>query len=188
MGYSQVDPDDGELWNATQSFYNSSFIWASLDNFGGNNGLYGDFPRVHDRTVHVFEQSPTVSGVGITMEGIDQNPAYYTYVLDRGWGKETAQQQSQPQSQFSTSHSESRTAHGTAHGSTGVGNTTANTTVLWLQDWGLSRCGAAATATAATVTEAWGLLAETVYAAGQLHEMHHLVSRVGVLSSHKVKG
>ena len=77
------------------------------------------------RTDKVFKQSPTVSGVGITMEGIDQNPAYYTYVLDRGWKDETT----------------TTMTTAAAAGSTTAGSTSDTTT--WLQQWGLSRCGLA---------------------------------------------
>jgi hypothetical protein len=41
---------------------------------------------VKNRTDNVFAVSPTVAGVGITMEGIDQNPAYYElYAAGRLW-------------------------------------------------------------------------------------------------------
>jgi alpha-N-acetylglucosaminidase len=48
-----------------------------MNNFGGNNGLYGDMALVVNRTTHAFSTSSSMAGVGITMEGIDQNPAYY---------------------------------------------------------------------------------------------------------------
>ena len=48
-----------------------------MNNFGGNTGLYGDMELIVNRTSHAFATSSSMAGVGITMEGIDQNPAYY---------------------------------------------------------------------------------------------------------------
>jgi alpha-N-acetylglucosaminidase len=88
-----MEAEEEEIWQLTDSFYNASFVWAAMNNFGGNNGLYGDMPLVYSRTEAVLppltsppsspssssssssSSSPSASsanscaGLGITMEG-----------------------------------------------------------------------------------------------------------------------
>jgi hypothetical protein len=45
-----MEAEEEEIWKLTDSFYNASFVWAAMNNFGGNNGLYGDMPLVYSRT------------------------------------------------------------------------------------------------------------------------------------------
>eukprot|EP00055_Hartaetosiga_balthica_P011622 m.53529 g.53529 ORF g.53529 m.53529 type:complete len:886 (+) comp7669_c0_seq2:152-2809(+) len=77
-----------ELWRWSDSFQGTDFIWAAMDNFGGNNGLYGDISLVFNRTTRVKNETLFLCGFGISMEGIDQNPAYYQAVLDSAWNYE----------------------------------------------------------------------------------------------------
>lgn len=72
--------------------------------------------------------------VGIDPEGIDQNPAYYSFLLETAWRSKPV-------------------------------NTTA-----WLQHWGRQRCGHESD----KVAQAWGILANTVYAdaGAQVYEHH----------------
>jgi alpha-N-acetylglucosaminidase len=151
--------DRGEIWRRTSSFYGASFIWAALGNFGGNNGMYGDLALVRNRSDLVLQDSPTVAGFGIAMEGIDQNPAYYTFALTRGWSADDGQA---PQTQHSTNPSSDPA----------VGDPEV---VSWLKEWGVTRCGKKLQ----EVEDAYGLLGETVYEAGQAHEMHHIYINEG---------
>eukprot|EP00054_Salpingoeca_dolichothecata_P021142 m.134725 g.134725 ORF g.134725 m.134725 type:complete len:843 (-) comp23882_c0_seq1:267-2795(-) len=74
-----------EIWRRTESFFNASFVWCSMNNFGGVNALYGDIEDMLNRTSLAFATAPSIEGVGITMEGILQNPPYYQAVLDTAW-------------------------------------------------------------------------------------------------------
>lgn len=70
-----------EQWN-NASFFGAPFVWTTLHDFGGTNGLKGDLARVNRLP---FSGMPplgntTVMGTGMTPEGIDQNPVYYEYV------------------------------------------------------------------------------------------------------------
>lgn len=38
-----------------------------------------------NRTQAALATAPSIAGVGISMEGIDQNPPYYSLVLDTNW-------------------------------------------------------------------------------------------------------
>eukprot|EP00665_Eupelagonemidae_sp_cell47_P000189 gene189-5360_t len=56
-----------------------------MGEFGGTNGLFGDVANVIRRVAAAAAGAPSLAGVGITMEGIDQNPPYYTLALDAAW-------------------------------------------------------------------------------------------------------
>lgn len=66
------------------SFFGAPFVWTSLHDFGGTDGMKGDL--VHANALP-FAGLPayggantTVIGSGYTPEGIDQNPVYYELV------------------------------------------------------------------------------------------------------------
>lgn len=80
-----MEAESSPLWTWSHSLCNASFVLAFMDNFGGNNGLYGDLTRVVQATQNALQNSTSIVGVGITMEGIDQNPAYYALCLESAW-------------------------------------------------------------------------------------------------------
>ena len=80
-----MEAESEEIWRDTESWFNASFVWAAMDNFGGTNGLFGDVENVLSRTAGAAVSAASFAGVGITMEGIDQNPPYYTLALDSVW-------------------------------------------------------------------------------------------------------
>ena len=74
---------DGEWkkWNDA-AFWNAEFIWTTLHDFGGTDGLKGNLTRINEipfPALPAEAAKPTgVVGTGFTPEGIDQNPAYVT--------------------------------------------------------------------------------------------------------------
>jgi hypothetical protein len=68
-------------WN-NASFFGAPFIWTTLHDFGGTDGLKGDLARINgipwDGLPPVANS--TVWGTGYTPEGIDQNPVYYEFI------------------------------------------------------------------------------------------------------------
>eukprot|EP00041_Stephanoeca_diplocostata_P034371 m.1169532 g.1169532 ORF g.1169532 m.1169532 type:complete len:497 (+) comp24509_c1_seq11:1832-3322(+) len=70
-------------WN-NASFWGANFVWTTLHDFGGTDGLKGDLSRIN--RIPFDAMAPTaetnVWGTGFTPEGIDQNPVYYEYMLD----------------------------------------------------------------------------------------------------------
>ena len=63
-----------QKWN-NASFFGAPFLWTTLHDFGGTDGMKGDLARVN----HIpFDALPpannnaTVWGTGATMEGFDQ--------------------------------------------------------------------------------------------------------------------
>jgi len=50
------------------------WIWCTLHNFGGTNSLYGRLPVIATAPLQALGTAGvTMVGVGITMEGINQN-------------------------------------------------------------------------------------------------------------------
>jgi alpha-N-acetylglucosaminidase len=174
-----LDAEAFEVWRRSESFYGASFVWAAMNDFGGTNGLFGDITNVLSRVALATADAPSFAGVGISMEGIDQNAAYYTAVLDAVWAPSTPT--------GTTDEGDNATAAAVATG----GNSSScpnccvpsclcscccpvpvdppgRNTTRWLIDWGHSRCGKALP----EVTAAWGLLAKTVYRPGQPSGLH----------------
>lgn len=91
-------PDDGILvldlwsennpvWSRTEAYYGKPWLWCMLHNFGGNISLYGRMPVVSTIPAETLRNpdAGNISGIGLTMEGIDQNPAIYALMLENAW-------------------------------------------------------------------------------------------------------
>jgi len=74
-------PDDPKLGKFVQ---NASLIWCALNNWGGAVNMGGDLSYVLNQTREAMA-TPAVKGVGLTPEGIDNSPAYFSLVLDSPW-------------------------------------------------------------------------------------------------------
>lgn len=112
-----------------------------MDDFGGTNGMFGDVGLVRDQiaaaTADLSGANLTsLAGTGISMEGIDQNPVYYEAVLDGLW---------------------------TDHAAMPASGIPVPSTIQYLQDWGVQRCGKRLP----QVEQAWGILADTTFRSGQ---------------------
>lgn len=71
-------------WNEFD-FFGAPYVWSSLHNFGGNTGMWGSFETLNNGTFFAYEHSKAIQGTGFCPEGIDQNPAYYQFLLDLNW-------------------------------------------------------------------------------------------------------
>jgi alpha-N-acetylglucosaminidase len=81
--YSESYP----VWNRTEAYYGKPWIWCMLHNFGGNISLYGRMENVaKDLAMALSDpQSGKMSGIGLAMEGIEQNPALYALMVENTW-------------------------------------------------------------------------------------------------------
>ncbi|CAF2706893.1 unnamed protein product [Rotaria sp. Silwood2] len=69
-----------------QSFYGHFYIWNMLHDFGGNNYLFGSLVNVTNGPQAARDYSGSyMIGVGITMEGINQNEIMYEFALEQSW-------------------------------------------------------------------------------------------------------
>ncbi|CAF4750040.1 unnamed protein product [Rotaria sp. Silwood1] len=69
-----------------ESFYGHYYIWNMLHDFGGNNFLFGSLVNVTNgpQAARTFSGNHMI-GVGITMEGINQNEIMYEFALEQSW-------------------------------------------------------------------------------------------------------
>jgi len=79
------------LWQQTQAYYGKPWIWNMLSNFGGNISLQGVMDRVANEPSKAFQnpQSGQMLGIGLTPEGIEQNPVMYELMMENVWRKES---------------------------------------------------------------------------------------------------
>ncbi|KJF42829.1 alpha-N-acetylglucosaminidase [Draconibacterium sediminis] len=80
---SEIEP----VWKRTEAFYGKQWIWNMLHNFGGNISMFG---RIENVAAHPAEAlndttSGKMKGIGLTMEGIEQNPVLYELMTDNTW-------------------------------------------------------------------------------------------------------
>jgi len=74
-------------WIDTNGFYGKKWIWNMLHNFGGNIGLFGKAQLIAGEPARVLQDPAKgkYSGIGLTMEAIEQNPMIYQLMLDHTW-------------------------------------------------------------------------------------------------------
>jgi alpha-N-acetylglucosaminidase len=61
------------------------WIWNMLHSFGGNSGMYGRMQAIARDPVRAYAQSSGMIGIGITTEGIEQNPVVYELMAEMRW-------------------------------------------------------------------------------------------------------
>eukprot|EP00960_Hanusia_phi_P001189 32714-Hanusia_phi.AAC.1 len=61
------------------------WIWNMLHSFGGISGMYGRLQVISKDPIAAKKQSNTMVGVGITTEGIEQNPVVYEMMAEMRW-------------------------------------------------------------------------------------------------------
>ena len=84
--YSESHP----VWDRTEAYYGKPWIWNMLHNFGGNISLWGRMANAaKDPSAALHDKSSRkMEGIGLTMEGIEQNPALYHLMLENVWNEE----------------------------------------------------------------------------------------------------
>ncbi|KAK7828801.1 alpha-n-acetylglucosaminidase [Quercus suber] len=77
--FAEVKP----IWITSEQFYGVPYIWCMLHNFAGNSEMYGILDSVASGPVDARKSenstmaSLSIVGVGMSMEGIEQNPVVY---------------------------------------------------------------------------------------------------------------
>lgn len=79
------DPDSP--WYRKEGFNGHDWSFCMLLNYGGNVGLFGKMQHVIDEYFKARQSpfAPTMKGVGLTMEGIENNPVMYELVTELPW-------------------------------------------------------------------------------------------------------
>jgi alpha-N-acetylglucosaminidase len=85
--YSETYP----IWNKSESYYGKPWIWNMLHNFGGNIGMFGRMEPVVNGPSKVVKdpKKGNLVGIGLTPEGLEQNPVIYQLMMDNIWNTET---------------------------------------------------------------------------------------------------
>lgn len=88
--YSESSPQWGDptsVWYRKQGFRQHDWIYCMLLNFGGNVGLYGKMRHVIDEFYKARESAfgNTLRGIGLTMEGLENNPVMYELLCELPW-------------------------------------------------------------------------------------------------------
>lgn len=85
--YSESHP----VWKETDAYFGKPWIWNMLQNFGGNVALFGRMENVANDPADALNDpsSGKMTGIGLTPEGIEQNPALFELMLENTWQRET---------------------------------------------------------------------------------------------------
>ena len=80
---AEIEP----VWKRTAAFYGKPWIWNMLNNFGGNINLFGRMDGVASGPAMALNDSASgrLSGIGLTMEAIEQNPVIYELMMQHTW-------------------------------------------------------------------------------------------------------
>jgi len=83
---TEIEP----VWKRTDAFYGKPWIWNMLNNFGGNTNLFGRMETVAIEPANALRdaKSGNLRGIGLTMEGIEQNPVLYELMMQNTWRNE----------------------------------------------------------------------------------------------------
>ena len=86
---AEIEP----VWKRTEAFYNKPWIWNMINNFGGNVNLFGRMNGVAGGPALALNDSTSkrLCGIGLTMEGIEQNPVIYELMMQHTWQTQPVQ-------------------------------------------------------------------------------------------------
>lgn len=75
-----------EIWQMTESFFGTPFLWCYLGNFGGNTEFCGPIAKVNQRVENTYAKAgKNFVGIGSTLEGFDLNPFMFEYIFEKAW-------------------------------------------------------------------------------------------------------
>ncbi|KAJ9157206.1 Alpha-N-acetylglucosaminidase [Pleurostoma richardsiae] len=72
-------------WQRTNSYYGKPWIWCQLHDYGGNMGLYGQIMNITYNPIEALQNSSSLVGFGLSMEGQEGNEIVYDLLLDQAW-------------------------------------------------------------------------------------------------------
>lgn len=84
--------DQSEIWRQSEAFRQKQFVWCMLHGFGGATPLFGDLDYATKVPVASLNdvRGANRSGMGITMEGTEQNALQYELMCDTMWRRDAA--------------------------------------------------------------------------------------------------
>ncbi len=84
---AEIEP----VWKRTNAFYGKPWIWNMVHNFGGNISMFGRMDGVAAGPASALHDTSSgkLVGIGLTMEGIEQNPVLYELLTQQVWQNES---------------------------------------------------------------------------------------------------
>ena len=75
------------VWKATEAFYGKPWVWCIVHDFGGNVTAFGNLAAIAQGPPAALAspQRGRMSGIGMMMEGIEQNPIVYDLMTEMTW-------------------------------------------------------------------------------------------------------
>ncbi|KAK2994470.1 hypothetical protein RJ640_008838 [Escallonia rubra] len=84
--------DAKPIWKSSSQFYGTPYVWCMLHNFGGNIEMYGILDAVASGPIDARRsENSTMVGVGMCMEGIEQNPIVYDLMSEMAFRSDKVQ-------------------------------------------------------------------------------------------------
>ncbi|GMS94721.1 hypothetical protein PENTCL1PPCAC_16897, partial [Pristionchus entomophagus] len=83
-----LQADKRSLYKEFENFYGHYFVWCLLQNFGGNTQMRGNLGKLHQNYRSALASEDSLVGMGLTMEGINQNYVVYQYMIDLAWSEQ----------------------------------------------------------------------------------------------------
>ncbi|KAK5996206.1 Alpha-N-acetylglucosaminidase [Cladobotryum mycophilum] len=74
-------------WQRTKSYYGKPWVWCEIHDYGGNMGLYGQILNLTVSPIEALEESKSLVGFGLSMEGQEGNEIMYDLLLDQAWSR-----------------------------------------------------------------------------------------------------
>lgn len=84
MTVLDLNAESVPMWN-TRGHRRHPWLWCMLLNFGGNEGLFGKLDYVAEAYDSARRSDTPPAGIGLTMEGINNNPVMYELVSELPW-------------------------------------------------------------------------------------------------------
>ncbi|KAM0947769.1 putative alpha-N-acetylglucosaminidase [Dioscorea sansibarensis] len=86
--FADVNP----IWKKSSHFYGVPYVWCMLHNFGGNIEMYGILDAISSGPVDArASKNSTMVGVGMCMEGTEQNPVVYELMSEMAFHSQRVQ-------------------------------------------------------------------------------------------------
>ena len=82
--------ENSPVWNKTEAFYGKPWIWAVVQDYGGNVGLHGGLPQIA-ANLHEAMTSPRrgrLAGVGLVNEALGYNAVVNDLLGEMAWRSE----------------------------------------------------------------------------------------------------
>jgi alpha-N-acetylglucosaminidase len=82
--------DHQPVWKLTESFYGKPWAWCIVHNFGGTPAMFGKLSTIAQEMPAALADPKRgrLSGMGMMMEGIENNPVVYELTAEMGWRNE----------------------------------------------------------------------------------------------------